>query len=84
LISFQIRSFIYANHNSRFDVLDVESSLGVGVHVLDLSRDSDSTTLLGLGEFDHSLDRGVSLENSDSLLVEEISDRAIIFGLWEM
>jgi hypothetical protein len=57
------------------DILDVESSLGVGVHVLDLSRDGNGTTLLGLGELDHSLDRGVSLENSDSLLVTEFSGR---------
>jgi hypothetical protein len=57
------------------DILDVESSLGVGVHVLDLSRDGNGTTLLGLSELDHSLDRGVSLENSDSLLVTEFSGR---------
>jgi hypothetical protein len=49
------------------DVLDVESSLGVGVHVLDLTRDGDGTSLFGLLESDHSLDGGVSLEDSDSL-----------------
>ena len=48
-------------------VLDVEPSLSVGVHVLDLARDGDGTSVLGLFEGDHSLDGGVSLENSDSL-----------------
>jgi len=57
------------------DVLDVEPSLGVRVHVLDLSRNGDGTTLLGLSEPDHSLDGGVSLENSDSLLVKGVSMR---------
>jgi hypothetical protein len=52
------------------DILDVESSLGVRVHVLDLSRDGDGATLLGLSELDHSLDGGVSLENSDSLCIQ--------------
>lgn len=52
------------------DVLDVEPSLGVGVHVLDLTRDGDGTSVLGLLERDHSLDGGVSLEDSDGLRVE--------------
>ena len=55
------------------NVLDVESSLGVGVHVLDLTRDGDGTSLLGLLERDHSLDGGVSLEDSDSLRVGVVS-----------
>jgi hypothetical protein len=48
-------------------VLDVEPSLSVRVHVLDLARDGDGTSILGLFEGDHSLDGGVSLEDSDSL-----------------
>lgn len=48
-------------------VLDVEPSLSVRIHVLDLARDSDGTSVLGLFEGDHSLDGGVSLEDSDSL-----------------
>lgn len=48
-------------------VLDVEPSLSVRVHVLDLARDGDGTSVLGLFEGDHSLDGGVSLEDSDSL-----------------
>jgi hypothetical protein len=51
------------------DLLNVESSLGVGVHVLDLTRDGDGTTLFLLLEPDNSLDGRVSLEDGDSLMI---------------
>jgi hypothetical protein len=50
------------------DVLNVDSSLSVRVQVLELSRDGDGATRLGLLESNDSLNGGVSLEDSDSLV----------------
>lgn len=54
------------------NVLDVESSLGVGVHVLEFSRDGDGSTRLGLLKEDGTLNGRVSLENSDSLKTQKV------------
>lgn len=52
------------------ELVDVEASLGVGVHVLDFTRDSDGTAGGFLSEGYDTLDRGVSLENGDGLVGE--------------
>lgn len=49
------------------ELVDVESSLGVSVKVLDGTSDGDGSTLGLLGEGDDTLDGGVTLENSNSL-----------------
>jgi hypothetical protein len=52
------------------ELVDVEASLSVGVHVLDFTRDGNGTAGGFLGEGDDTLDGGVSLENSDGLIGE--------------
>lgn len=47
--------------------VDVEASLGVGVEVLDVTRNGNGSTLLLLGEGDNTGDGGVTLEDSNSL-----------------
>lgn len=49
------------------ELVDVEASLGVGVHVLDFTRNGDGATSRLLGEGDDTLDGGVALENCDGL-----------------
>jgi hypothetical protein len=56
------------------ELVDVETSLGVGVHVLDFTRDGDGTAGGFLGEGDDTLDGGVSLENSDGLIEDTWSE----------
>jgi hypothetical protein len=56
------------------ELVDVETSLGVGVHVLDFTRDGDRTAGGFLGEGDDTLDGGVSLENSDGLIGDTWSE----------
>jgi hypothetical protein len=57
------------------ELVNVETSLGVGVHVLDLTRDGDGTAGGLLGEGDHALDGGVALEDCDGLVGGRQADR---------
>lgn len=50
------------------ELVDMETSLGVGVHVLDFTRNGDGTASRLLGEGDDTLDGGVALENCDGLV----------------
>lgn len=50
------------------ELVHVEASLSVGIHVLDFTRDGDGTAGGFLGEGDDTLDGGVSLEDSNGLL----------------
>lgn len=49
------------------ELVDVEASLSVGVHVLDLTGDSDGTAGRFLGEGDDTLNGRVTLENGYGL-----------------
>lgn len=54
------------------DELDVEASLGVGVHAGELAGDLDGGRFAGLFDGDDALDGRVALEYSDSLRTQKV------------
>ena len=60
------------------ELVDVESTLGVGVVAEDVPRDSGGSVLGGLLKGDGTVDLGVTTEDSDWLLLVETLYRMIL------